>query len=128
MGVSEPGQSIVEILYGSKTIKELTIQALLDHFPNGGSAVAIRDFIRDAYSRTIEPSSLRAQMHRLKADSILGHDPSTDTWNFRDGKRALYGTYPTPRKLMKELQDGPYDDDLLNAAAKLAWREGDDKS
>jgi hypothetical protein len=124
--VAEKTGSIVDILYGTKTIKELTIQALLDHFPNGGSAAAIRDFIRDAYNRVVEPASMRAQMHRLKADDILGHEPSTDTWNFRDGKRALYARYdhPTSRKAMKELQDDSSDDDnaLLEAATKLAWR------
>jgi hypothetical protein len=79
------------LAYGGKTIKELTLQALLDHFPDGGTAAAIRNFIRDAYDRTIDPAKVRAQMRRLKADSILLHDPLTDTWNFRDGKRALCG-------------------------------------
>jgi hypothetical protein len=95
--------------YPDKTIKELVVQALLDHFPDGGTAADIRNFIRDAYGRTIEPSSLRPQMHRLKTDEILRHEPSTDTWNFRDGKRALYARYdhPTSRKAMRELQDEP---------------------
>lgn len=79
---------LLALAYGGKTIKELTLQALLDHFPNGGTAAAIRNFIRDAYDRTIDPAKVRAQMRRLKADSILVHDPLTDTWNFRDGKRA----------------------------------------
>jgi hypothetical protein len=89
------------------TIKELVIQALLDHFPNGGTATEIRDFIRDAYGRSIEPSSLRPQMHRLKADGVLGQEPSTDEWNFRDGKRRLYAMYdhPTSRRAMRELKD-----------------------
>ena len=96
------------------TIKELVIQALLDHFPNGGSSQDIRDFIRDAYRRVIPPSSLRPQLHRLKVDQILGQDPSTDTWNFQDGKRkALYAMYdhPTSRRAMRELQDEPVADD-----------------
>jgi hypothetical protein len=95
--------------YAGKTIKELTIQALLDHFPLGGSASDIRDFIRDAYTRTIEPSSLRPQMHRLKADGILAHDPAGDRWDFQPGKRALYDTYrqaPPPHG-MEELRDDP---------------------
>jgi hypothetical protein len=97
------------LLYGHRTIKDLVVQALLDHFPEGGSSGDIRNFIRIAYGRTIEPSSLRPQMHRLKTDEILGHEPSTDTWNFRDGKRALYARYdhPTSRKTMRELQDEP---------------------
>jgi hypothetical protein len=88
---------LLALAYGGKTVKELTLQALLDHFPNGGTAAAIRNFIRDAYDRTIDPARVRAQMHRLKADSILVHDPLTDTWNFRDGKRALYGRYSHPK-------------------------------
>jgi hypothetical protein len=118
-GVSRPGihrgrhrthdalpRNIVE-RFAEMTIKELVIQSLLDRFPNGGSASEIRDFIRDAYGRVIEPSSLRPQMHRLKADGIIGQEPSTDTWNFQDGKRRLYAMYdhPTSRKAMKELQD-----------------------
>jgi hypothetical protein len=76
---------LLALAYGGKTIKELTLQALL-HFPDGGTAAAIRNFIRDAYDRTIDPARVRAQMRRLKADSILLHDPLTDTWTFRDGK------------------------------------------
>jgi hypothetical protein len=93
--------------YAEMTIKELVIQALLDHFPKGGTTIEIRDFIQDAYTRDIMPASLRPQMHRLKADGVLGQDPSTDTWNFRDGKRSLYAMYdhPRTRKAMKELQD-----------------------
>jgi hypothetical protein len=89
------------------TIKQLAIQALLDHFPDGGTLADIRDFIQDAYGRGILPSSLRPQMHRLKADKVLGHEPSTDTWNFRDGMRRKYAWYnhPSSRRAMKELQD-----------------------
>jgi len=95
--------------YPTMTIKELTIQALLDHFPNGGTAAEIRDFIRDAYRRTVEPSSLRPQMHRLKAAGSLVHDASTDTWNLDPRKRQLYTMYdhPTSRRGMPELQDDP---------------------
>jgi hypothetical protein len=116
--------------YAAMTIKQLTIQALLDHFPLGGSAAEIRDFIRDAYRRTIEPSSMRAQMHRLKADSILKHDPEKDVWDFAMGKRALYDTYShqSSRNAMPELRDSDQDDDaLLRAAAAMAWRDEPEK-
>ena len=56
--------------FAKMTIKELVAQALLDHFPSGGTATQIRDFIRDAYGRTIEASSLRPQLSRLKADGV----------------------------------------------------------
>jgi hypothetical protein len=77
-------------LYEKMTIKQLVIRALLDHFKAGGNAIAIRDFIQDAYGRDILPSSLRPQLHRLKADGILGQEPSTDTWDFQDGMRSRY--------------------------------------
>src|SRR5882757_1579163 len=73
--------------YSTMTIKESVIQALLDHFREGGTAAAIREFIRNAYGRIIEPSSLRPQMHRLKADNILMHEPSMDTWNLTANAR-----------------------------------------
>lgn len=93
--------------YEGMTIKELAIQALIDGFPNGATLAEIRDFVRAGYGRTIEPSSLRPQMHRLKDAGVLGHDPSTDTWNFQDGKRRLYTMYnhPTSRAGMPELRD-----------------------
>ena len=121
--------AILASIYGTKTIKELTIQALLDNFPNGGTVSAIRDFIRDAYSRTIEPGSMRSQMHRLKADKILHHDAEKDRWDFATGKRALYDTYSQvpPASMMPELQDDISEEDsaLLEAARKLAWNEDD---
>jgi len=76
--------------YSAMTIKELVIQALLDAFPNGATAAHIREFIRAGYDRTIEPSSLRPQMHRLKADSVLSFDPKTETWNLTPEKRLVY--------------------------------------
>jgi hypothetical protein len=91
------------------TIKEMVVQALLDRFPKGATLLDIRDFIHVAYGRDITPSSLRTQMHRLKTDQVLGHDPSTDTWDFRDGKRRLYAMYnhPASRNAMRELKDEP---------------------
>jgi hypothetical protein len=109
-GVAAKGEVGSFTRYESMTIKEMVVQALLDHFPKGGTMTEIRDFIRNAYGRTIEPSSLRPQMHRLKASEILGQDPTTDTWNFRDGKRAQYAFYTVTRgdrarAAMKELKD-----------------------
>jgi hypothetical protein len=104
------------------TIKEMVIQALLDHFPDGGTTIEIRDFIQDAYGRDIMPSSLRPQMHRLKADGVLGQDPAADTWNFRDGKRRVYARYShsSARKAMKELQDEAPSENQSDGAPKVA--------
>lgn len=95
--------------YAGRTIKDLVIQALIDGFPNGATSAELRDFIAYGYSRTIDPGSLRTQLHRLKAAGILGQEPFGDAWNFRDGKRSLYSMYdhPSSRRDMKELQDDP---------------------
>jgi hypothetical protein len=95
-------------LYQYRTIKELAVQSLLDHFKNGATVTQIRDFIRDAYGRTIELSSLRPQLHRLKSDTILVFGPG-DLWNLTAKARHLYMMYdhPTSRAAMKELQDDP---------------------
>jgi hypothetical protein len=117
---------IVHATYKNKTIKELTIQALIDHFPIGGTITAIHEFIRDAYGRPLELASLRTQMHRLKADNVLEFNSAIEIWNLDPRKRQLYAMYdhPTSRRDMKELQDDSSDDDnaLLEAATKLAWR------
>ena len=105
--------------YQKMTIKELVIQALIDHFPNGGTANNIRDFIHNGYGRTIEPASLRPQMHRLKADMILTLD-ANDVWNLDPRKRVLYGMYnhPTSRAAMKELQtDEPDENTMLKVGS-----------
>jgi hypothetical protein len=112
-GSEKPGASdLINVLhstYATRTIKELVVQALLDHFTNGASAADIRDFIRSAYGKTIEPSSLRPQLHRLKADNVLTHDTSWDGWNLTPNKRRSFKLYdhPTSRRVMKELQDDP---------------------
>jgi hypothetical protein len=95
--------------YAQMTIKACAVQALCDKFPEGGTAAQIRDFIRDAYGRTIAPSSLRPQMSRLKADGVLTHEPAKDIWNLVPAKRTLYLMYdhPSSRKAMQELKDDP---------------------
>jgi hypothetical protein len=95
--------------FAEMTIKGCVVQAIVDKFPEGGTAAEIRDFIRDAYHRTIPPSSMRPQMKRLKADGVLTHEVKTDTWNLVPEKRAIYLRYdhPSSRRAMKELKDDP---------------------
>ena len=99
--------------FARMTIKELVVQAIVDHFPNGGKSADIREFIRNGYGREIDQASLRPQMHRLKADTILTQDG--EIWNLDLHKRTLYAMYdhPTSRAAMKELQD-----ETLSSAAK----------
>jgi hypothetical protein len=117
--------------FANRSIKDLVIQALIDAFPMGATTIELRSFISTGYSRTIDPGSLRTQLHRLKAAGILGRDVATDSWNFRDGQRSLYARYdhPTSRQGMSELRDdlpepeNIEDDEFLRRVAELAWRD-----
>jgi hypothetical protein len=93
--------------YGEMTIKQLAVRGLETNYPNGTTMMDLRDFIKNAYGRAIEPSSLRPQMHRLKADGVLTHDARTDTWNLTPEKRRDYSMYdhPSSQKARRELQD-----------------------
>ena len=119
--------------YATRTIKDLVIQALLDGFTYGATAADLRSFILKGYGRTVDPGSLRTQLHRLKASGILGQDPASDSWNFKEGKRALYAMYdhPTSRRDMKELQDDPTTnpsvEELLDGTSKMPWEQGGHK-
>jgi hypothetical protein len=66
--------------YEGMTIKQLAVQALLDHFPGGTTAPLLRDFFRNAYGRDVETGSLRPQLHRLKAEGILSQDSTNEKW------------------------------------------------
>ena len=92
------------------THKELVIQALIDHFPKGATVAEIRDFISNAYGRPVEQNTLRPQMHRLKADSVLIQDE--EVWNLNPEKRRLYAMYnhPSTRAAMPELKDDAVSD------------------
>jgi hypothetical protein len=91
--------------YEKMTIKELAIQGLIDHFPNGTTTSNLREFIFSGYSRAVAADSLRTQMHRLKAQGILNQNG--EIWNLEPRKRGLYAMYnhPSSRAAMKELQD-----------------------
>jgi hypothetical protein len=130
------GESFAGLLaasFANRSIKDLVIQALIDAFPNGATTVELRSFISTGYSRTLDPGSLRTQLHRLKAAGILAQNAAGDTWNFQNGQRALYMRYdhPTSRQGMSELQDEPTetdsieDNEFLKRAAELAWRDDD---
>jgi hypothetical protein len=132
-------QTSINERFKQMTIKELVIQALLDHFPTGASAAPLRDFIKDAYGRLIAPSSLRPQLHRLQAAEILYHDPSSDLWNITSQWRAKCIQYNAPFSGVgvhelesdespepKGTGDSEEDDVLLKLAAEFAWRDKDD--
>jgi hypothetical protein len=122
--------------YAGRTIKDLVIQALIDGFPEGANTKQLRNFILSGYRRAIDAGVLRTQLHRLKASGILGRDPSTDTWNFQDGQRALYARYdhPTSRASMTQLKDDPvsdeidYDSPFIKQVEALAWKDDQPES
>jgi hypothetical protein len=61
--------------YGKLSMKELTIKALRDHFPNGATANDLLRFFYDAWGRTdVMRSSLSPQLSRLKEDKRIDRD------------------------------------------------------
>jgi hypothetical protein len=129
------GEIPPEILqrFNGMTIKQLVIQALGDNFKSGGTAIAIRDFVQDAYGRDILPSSLRPQLARLKAQGIIEQDPKTDTWALSEmalRHNRWYGKIdlvegdeePSENKPETRPRDTAADPDFIKAARK---RSGD---
>src|SRR4051812_30849466 len=61
--------------YGKLTMKELTIQALRDHFPDGATASKLLEFFSAAWGRNdVIRSSLSPQLSRLKRDGWINRD------------------------------------------------------
>jgi hypothetical protein len=83
--------------YEHMTIKELVVQALKDSFEHGATNHDLREFIRSAYGRTIEPSSLRPQLSRMTSEGVIQRDSTAELWFLSpDEKRRQrwYGTAP----------------------------------
>lgn len=87
------GQLLTNAAAENMTIKQLVVKALRDRYPAGTTAMDLRDFMRNAYRRTVEPSSLRPQLSRLKADGWIEQNPSNDEWKLT--KAALIYTHPS---------------------------------
>lgn len=60
--------------YEHWTLKQIAVQALRDHFPEGATANQLLDVLKAAYGREIERSSLSPQLSRLKEDGIIELD------------------------------------------------------
>jgi hypothetical protein len=72
--------------YLHMTIKELIVRALLDNFREGASPAQLREFIRDAYGREIDRSSLSPQLSRLKAAGVVTQPNAlADIWALGSG-------------------------------------------
>lgn len=116
--------------YSTMTIKQAVVQALIDHFPNGARTVELRNFMKAGYGKEVEQSSLRPQLHRLKADGVLSFDQENQTWNLHPRKRMLYTMYnhPTSRAAMKELQDDAISEEPGRVSAQSLNEVLDDES
>lgn len=67
------------------TIKQLIVRALYDHFiTTGATASELRQYIQDAYGRTVTHASISPQLSRLKADGALQHSVESDKWKLAD--------------------------------------------
>jgi Mn-dependent DtxR family transcriptional regulator len=72
------------------SIKQLAMHALLDNFPAGASVAELREFMKNAYSREIERTSVSSIMSRLKTTGSVEHVPETDIWRLTDnGRRRI---------------------------------------
>ena len=72
------------------TIKELVLKTLRDHFREGATTAQIREFIRDAYGRVIDPNSLRPQLSRLASEALIQRDPNTEFWKLSEQRSRLH--------------------------------------
>lgn len=104
--ISQAMGNTASLRFAHMTIKQMIVQALLDHFPKGATAADIREYIRDGYGRTVDPSSLRPQMHRLKSNAVLVHDSQRDVWDLSKLVRKNLA-FPHARRGLSELKDEP---------------------
>jgi hypothetical protein len=81
--------------YAGMTIKQLVLRALFDHFHEGATAPQLREFIRDAYGREIEPSSLSPQLTRLREEGLIERPGPgmlfANMWKLVPGNFARFG-------------------------------------
>src|SRR5258708_7402876 len=62
------------------TIQDLIMRALVDHFHGGATPAEIGGYIREAYSRDIEPGSIRPNLARLRESGLIVHDGLASRW------------------------------------------------
>jgi hypothetical protein len=99
------------------TIKDLVRQALSDNFRDGATPTQLREFIRDAYGREIDPDSLRPQLFRMREEGLINQIQGVG--NLR-GKWVLVlhgGQKPNAND----------ESSFLMRARELAWREEPDR-
>lgn len=71
------------------TLKQMTMRALQDHFPEGATAQTLLEFFRAAYGREIARESLSPQLSRLAdKDGLIMRDGKTWKLSLR-ARRAI---------------------------------------
>jgi hypothetical protein len=65
---------------GEASIRQLALKALEDHFYEGATQAQLREFIKDAYDRDIQPASLSPQLSKLKDDNLVILDEERGVW------------------------------------------------
>jgi hypothetical protein len=101
-----------ETPHHSLKIKELLVLAFVEHFQTSGAAPAdLKAQILTSYGREIDPGSIRPNLGRLRENGIV--------------MRAIPPKWVLQPEAAKILTQIYFGDDLLRAAAALAWREDD---
>jgi hypothetical protein len=100
----------------TETIKDLVLKALFTNFQEHGATPAtLRQFIRDAYGRDIDRTSLNPQIARLRAEGLLKQKGGEDNWRLTNEglERAtrlvsplgsLYGVTPEQNRAKKHYE------------------------
>jgi hypothetical protein len=102
------GEAFKLATFGTLTIKQLIIRALFDHFKEGADANQLREFIRDAWGRDIERSSLSPQLSRLK-DQRWIELLENSAWKLTESGRHSYVMFDHPTSRAAMLKDEPSD-------------------
>lgn len=105
-GVTQPPLPLMMSRYQHMKLRTLIMQALVDNFPDGATAVQLREFLRNAYGRDVTRESLSPQLSRLYASSILERGEG-NTWRFSfnvtDKVLVAFGvTTPFLKRLLEE--------------------------
>jgi hypothetical protein len=94
----------------SLKIKELLVLAFIEHFQVTGAAPAdLKAQIQASYKREIDPGSIRPNLARLREDGIV--------------MRSIAPKWVLQPEAAQILTQIYFENDLLKAAAALAWRE-----
>jgi hypothetical protein len=84
--------SLGQLLNPPSTIKQMALSALRDHFHQGATPAELRDYIKTAYGRDVERSSISPQLARLRDQGAI-QQHNDGRWSVTTLGRLSY--YPT---------------------------------